>query len=160
MIKFTISEAIRARLRRVESRWTEVRDVNFNNFLRQVRGKVLAKVSGGSAALLNVKTGRLRDSIQIEGRTRVGGVTKGAVFAQDPQPYFYAHEKGHPSPYAIIATNARALRWMQEGKVRFAKQVTHPPIPAKRFFARTEEESRKSFRQLMQRAIDETLREP
>ena len=162
MLKFTVSNAdqLRARLERKQSRLHDVLGVAMNQFLRQIAGKLTRRMSG---ELLKKRTGGLVESITVSPARDEGNRIHGAVYippSSGPALYAGVHERGAASPWTILATKARALHYVTGGKEYFRKMVTHPPLPAKRMFAGTEEESREEFRARMQAAIDEALREP
>lgn len=79
-----------------------------------------------SGQLLNRRTGKLSDSVRIEGVTVTdteidGGVTAGG----GPVTYAAALEYGS-KPHIIVPVKARALAFMIDGKQIFAMRVNHP----------------------------------
>ena len=79
------------------------------------------------------RTGALRNSIQAEPTTLVGDTIRGGVRAAAEYGIF-VHEgtKAHP----IVARRAKALRFVMNGRVVYAKSVQHPGTKPNRFFLR------------------------
>ena len=79
-----------------------------------------------SGQVLHAVTGRLRRSIQSE-VDMSGDVIVGKVYSAGDVPYAAIHEfGGRTAPHDIYPVKARALAFMQDGKMAFYKHVRHP----------------------------------
>jgi phage gpG-like protein len=79
-----------------------------------------------SGQVLNTVTGRLKRSIQSR-VTEDESLITGSVFSSGDVPYAAIHEfGGKTSPHDIVPVKAKALAFMMNGKMVFAKIVHHP----------------------------------
>lgn len=84
---------------------------------------VSGKLSG---QVLNVRSGRLRRSIQWD-RMRDAFKVIASVFSAGDVKYAGIHEfGGQTKPHLIMPKKAQALAFMMDGKQTFAKVVQHP----------------------------------
>jgi hypothetical protein len=160
MLKYTISgtDKLHTRLAAMPQRVHEVLTTGMNKFLEQIKGKLIRKMSG---ELLKKRTGTLVNSVTVAQARDEGNRIHGSVYIPEssgPALYARVHEGGAVNPWVIMSVKARALRFVMDGKVRFAKSVMHPPLPARRMFGSTEAESAQEFRERMKAAIEEALR--
>ncbi len=79
-----------------------------------------------SGDILQLRTGRLRDSIQWEVISNDAGITA-RVFSDGSVPYSKIQERGGTTPpHMIVVKNAQALRYEMSGGFRFSLHVHHP----------------------------------
>ena len=108
----------------------EQRDPDGNAWLPLSKNTVEYKQHKGSASSgspkILIDTGNLWNSISY----RVAGNT---VFVGSDRLYGTYHQLGRITPYTIKAKRAKMLRYWRAGKFRYAKQVTHPGYPARRW---------------------------
>lgn len=80
-----------------------------------------------SGQVLNVQTGALRRSIQIEPVQVSGYTARGAVYSSGDVKYAAIHEfGGRTPPHDIYPKQAQALAFAMGGETIFAKVVHHP----------------------------------
>jgi hypothetical protein len=94
---------------------------------QQFADAVRGNLQGG---VLEERSGKLLSTVmqepaQVSGEEVYGAVTAGG----DEAPYGIYFEKGGTGYYDIAPVNARALAFISEGQLIFAKMVHHPPIP-------------------------------
>ena len=113
-----------------------------------------------SGQVLKTVSGRLKRSIQSDVRTD-GEIVRGRVFSSGDVPYAGIHEfGGRTSPHDILPVKAKALAFMYNGKLTFAKIVHHPgSIMPERSYLRSSLDDKKSqiVTELTQ-AVTEALR--
>jgi hypothetical protein len=123
-----------------------------------------------SGQVLTPRTGVLRGSVNAIPATVEGTTITGAVEAAGG-PAFYGHffEKGTSDEssmfwgggrgYPIMAVKARALRFMIDGKVVFAKSVMHPPIIARPFMKPSLDENAANIESELRASVNEVINE-
>lgn len=79
------------------------------------------------------RTGALRNSIQAEPTTLVGDQIRSGVRVA-AEYGLYVHEG--TKPHAIVARRAKALRFVMNGRVVYAKSVWHPGTKRNPFLVR------------------------
>lgn len=113
-----------------------------------------------SGQVLNAPTGVLRSSIRaIPAKFEGTSITAAVEGAGGPAFYGAVHEFGGTHAYEITAVNARALRFMMNGKVVFAKSVMHPPLRQRAFMAPSLDEMAEEIRTELQETINEVMAE-
>ena len=121
------------------------------------------KLSGQTLAR---RTGILAGSVRtvpahVAGRTIQAAIQAGggpalyAKFFEEPG----VGGTGGTRAHTIMATRARALAFVTNGKQVFAKSVFHPEMAARPFLRPSLLENEASIRQQLQQAIDEALQE-
>jgi hypothetical protein len=110
--------------------------------------------------VLGVRSGKLRASIHAL-PTRISGTKIIGEVQQDPTVAMYGslHEHGVPHPWEIIATKQRFLRFLTDGKMRFAKSVSHPALPKRSFMQSSEDENRTRIFAELQKAVNDAVSE-
>jgi hypothetical protein len=98
---------------------------------------VTRRVLNRATVLTPVDTGRLRASLQMRVR-RVGSSTTGEVFTTTA--YAGAVHDGTKRATVIVPTRRKALRFVVDGKVVFAKRVVLPPRKGRPFLLRAVKE--------------------
>lgn len=108
--------------------------------------------------VLNMRSGNLFSSARAEPATLSGSEIVGAVRAGGSEaPYGIYHEEGGKGPYVIRASGASVLAFMSQGKMMFAKQVTHPTIQKRAWFEPAAAAMRTEMPVALQAAVDEVL---
>ena len=109
--------------------------------------------------VLRVQTGRLRNSIAIDTETRgnriLGRIGTNVVYGR-------LWELGGTIPgYTIVPRTAKALRFVIDGKVIFAKKVQMPPrvVKARPFIKPSLKEAEKDFEEFWTQAANNSIRE-
>jgi hypothetical protein len=116
---------------------------------------VTEKLSGNP---LHRRTGVLAGSVHAVPATATGTTVSGAVTgAAEPAQYGQAHEFGHDAEYPITAVNARVLHFVVGGRDAYARQITHPSIPALGWFSGTFQEFFPTMKPELQAALDKEL---
>src|SRR5882757_1810462 len=111
----------------------------------QLQVKIVTEKLSGQT--LKRQTGKLAGSIRAlptvtEGSKILGGVEG----AGGPAFYGAVHEYGGTAAYQIVAVRARALRFVMDGKVVFARSVIHPPAKVRAFMGPSLDESADTIR--------------
>src|SRR5258708_4124488 len=111
-----------------------------------------------SGQVLNRRTGVLAGSVRaipavLEGTKIVAAVEA----AGGPAFYGAVHEYGGSGAYPIVATRARALAFLMDGKKVFARSVMHPPAKVRPFMAPALEENAADIEAQLRVALDEEL---
>jgi hypothetical protein len=79
-----------------------------------------------SGQVLAVRSGKLRASLRKEVAQNAGNITA-RVYSDGSVPYSWIQEKGgKTSPHDIVVREAKALRFLMQGNIRFAAWVHHP----------------------------------
>ncbi len=107
-----------------------------------------------SGAVLNVRTGVLRESIRHQIQQSMDSIS---VKVGTDVPYARYQEEGVPHSWEIRPKSARALMFEVGGKTVFAQRVIHPPLPARSFLASTLEEMTPQIKADFEAAIRETV---
>lgn len=123
--------------------------VNFENYIQQ-RGDALvialrdrvnqidavlqrSVVANLSGAVLQIRTGKAVRSVEMIPAELNGDLITGAVQAGGgAAPYLKIQEEGSAGPYEIVPDRAKALAFMLNGRMVFARKVIHPGLPARR----------------------------
>jgi hypothetical protein len=132
----------------------------------QLQAKIVTEKLSGQ--FLNRQRGKLAGSVRAlptvqEGSKIIGGIEGGGSTAFYGK--FYELESAGGTPYrgtawTIMATKARALRFVVGNKVAFAKSVTHPPGVVKPFMSSTMTENEEMIRAELQAALEGELEKP
>lgn len=151
-------DALRERLNEKQSQLIAALTVKTSAILFQLQAKIQAKLSG---EILNVKTGALRASVNVQGPSVEGSVIRGSVGIPEGPTSGYAriHTLGHSGAYEIMSVKAKALAFMLDGKKTFAKRVWHPEIPARPLVHPTLDENREQVIQELGQAVADVLKE-
>ena len=100
--------------------------------------RIQQKVTG---ELLQQRTGKLARSIEMIPAAVNGDVIEGAVQGGGGTAlYAKFQEYGTSGPYEIAPNKVKALAFMLNGKIAFAKRVVHPGLPARSFMRSTFQE--------------------
>lgn len=111
-----------------------------------------------NGAMLQRRSGKLYDSVMIEASQVSGDEVVGAVSAAgDTAPYGVYFNAGGKGYYTIAPKNARALAFMGEGKMIFAKMVNHPPIPHLPWFDQEIPQAKQDMRDQINAGFNEVL---
>ncbi len=110
----------------------------------------LATTYAKTSALYKSHTYGLRNSISFG--TQLGATSAHAVMRASA-PYAAFVENG-TRPHTISANNKQALRFVQNGAVRFAKVVRHPGTKATHFMAKAQERATPLLERLMGEAVN------
>jgi hypothetical protein len=113
----------------------------FDSLLEQ-SGELMQRIMRDKAP---VRTGKLRDSIQI--RKGQNAVEVGPNLSAAPYASFVEFGTG---PHMIFPAGSRALRFEASGRTVFARYVRHPGTRGWYFIARTREEAYPQIRSLAQ----------
>lgn len=118
----------------------------------KLSGQVLHRRTGILAASVHAVTPQIDvANRQIRGRVQA---------AASPAEYGRYHEFGVPHSWAVVATRARALSFVMDGRQRFYKSVIHRSLPARSFMQSTLDESAAEIRASLQEAVNEELDKP
>ena len=113
-----------------------------------------------SGQVLHAITGRLRRSIHSS-VTSNGDTVTGKVFSSGDVPYAAIHEfGGRTAPHDIYSVKAKALAFMQNGKIAFYKHVRHPgsKIPQRSYLRSSLDDMRQHIIDEMKNAVEEALK--
>lgn len=119
-----------------------------------------------SGKMLNVQTGRLRDSIAVEKARETGSSIVAGVVGVSAPPHYgrlldipaVRGTGGVPHVWQIVATPRRALRFLNEGREVYAKSVFHPPLSMRQFMSSALSEDATRIKTALQQALDSELR--
>lgn len=118
-----------------------------------------AKITGEklSGQLLQQRTGKLIGSVRTMPVINTGAEIIGGVQAGGGPAYYAKFQNyGTAGPYVIKPLDPKGvLAFMVDGKMRFAKSVMHPGLPARNFMESTLDESEAGIRASLQNAVDE-----
>lgn len=113
-----------------------------------------------SGQMLVPRTGKLRASVHALETTIVGTSIRGTVAAAEGVAFYgQISEKGVPSMYEIAASKARFLKFIADGRERFAKSVTHPAMSPKPFMALSEQESAAHIYEELEKSVSDVTKE-
>jgi hypothetical protein len=119
-------------LKKIGPKIVSVLTVKVSALMLQLSSYVVARKLSGNP--LHRRTGILAGSVTTVPTTVSGGVIRGAVESSGGPAFYGAiHEHGGSRAYQIVATKARALRFVMNGKTVFAKSVIHPPAKVRAF---------------------------
>lgn len=165
MLQFSLEPTIKLyeALKRKGPRIAEVLRVKMDALLFQLGSKIVTTKLRGQS--LRWRSGTLARSVhvvpaQFQGAKLVGKVVAGdgpAFYGKFFEDQEHGGTGGVPHSWKIMATKARALRFMVDGKKRFAKSVVHPPLAEKAFMGPSENEFRSRYQKELQAAIDAEL---
>jgi hypothetical protein len=156
-INFVASEATIEAFRKKGGLIVRVLHGKISLLMRQLGAQVVQRVSG---KMLGVRSGRLRASITINPTVISGTRISGSVSAggEPLAPYALFVERGS-RVHQVLASRQNFLRFIADGKVRFAKAVTIPAIASKPFMALTQEENKQRIFTELEQAIAEVTKE-
>lgn len=109
-----------------------------------------------SGQVLKPRSGKLRGSIRVID----AAVSNATIFAEvlgggGLAPYGEVHEYGGKAPYVIVPKNRKALRFMMNGKIVFARKVIHPPLPERSFMRSGLDDMRAGITTSLQTTLDQ-----
>lgn len=112
------------------------------------------------AATVRANPAELEGAV-IRGSVEAGGprTTKRTLKSGAVVDYAAVQEFGISHSFEILPFNARALRFLMEGKVVFAKRVTHPGLEPRPYMRQSLEAAAPSITEDLQQAINEFLNE-
>ena len=116
------------------------------------------KLSSPGPTTLAPRTGKLRGSIRAL-PTELKRLCRKVEGAGGPAFYGTYHEHGIPHPWEIVATKARFLRFIADGKVNFRKSVTHKPLQVRSFMESSLTENQEKILGELNDAIREVVEE-
>jgi hypothetical protein len=117
------------------------------------------KLRGGNP--LHQRSGKLINSIRMIPATIEGHQVEGRVEGAGGVAWYgKIHEDGTFMAYEIVPLNKKALAFMLNGKMVFARRVVHPAFPPRPFMRPAAEEMHDEFITELQRTADETIRRP
>lgn len=155
ILKFSLAggqELVRT-LRAKPLRVYQVLSTKMNALLYQLSSYIASQKLSGQ--VLKRQSGILAASIRVIPATSQGGRIRGFVEGGGSSAFYgNFHEYGVNKSWAIIATKQRALRFMVDGKVTFAKSVVHGPLAARPFMSPSLAENQESIREQLQAALD------
>ena len=139
---------------------TEVQRALRNKVTSQtLRLEAYIKVNKLSGQVLHVRSGDLRRSIKskFEGS---GDTIRGEVVSEDVKYAGIQEYGGITAPHEITPVKAKALAFMQEGKMAFYKRVHHPgsKIPERSYMRSALAELQASMTEELRVAVIEALR--
>lgn len=133
------SERLIAEFRDAESRFAQTVLVKVNKLLAMIASRVTWRLSGNP---VHVRTGILRSSVRISPAQHLGDSIQGAVEAGDGPAFYGTFVERGSRPHQILATKARALAFMMDGRKVFAQRVFHPGVAPRWFMRDTADEIR------------------
>ena len=163
-IKITNKTEFQENLRTSVPRVLQVLRVKLNALLFLLQSKTVTEKLSGQ--MLKRRTGNLARSVRVSPAEIDGTRISGAVLAGGSTAFygkFYEDVAaggtgGVPHSWTIMATKARALAFMMDGKKVFAKSVMHPPLATRPFASSTLTEMSEQIRAELQAAADGELK--
>jgi len=136
-----------------------------NSLMMQLQSKIVRENLSGQ--MLRRRTGNLARSVRVErahveGRTIEAGIEAGGSTAFYGKFYEYKRAGGTggvPHSWVIMATKARALRFILDGKKVFAQSVRHPRLDARPFMSSAMLDMKPFIKEQLQQALDAELDE-
>jgi hypothetical protein len=139
MIEFNGTDvAFSTKLRNKSDEITEALLEKTNELSGKLVEKIVGKLSG---EVLQTRSGNLLESVQeVPAELVANEVVGGVVVGDEKAPYAEVQELGGEKAYKIVPVDKKALRFLLDNKEFFAKQVNHPPLPARSFVGSSLEE--------------------
>jgi len=129
-----------------------------NQLMSQLSAYIVSQKLSGQ--VLKRQTGRLAASVHPVFAKREAGVLVAGVESSAPPAFYgHVHEYGGSHAYAIVATKARALAFMMDGRKVFAQSVSHPPAKVRAFMGPSFEENKARIEAELLNALNEGIRE-
>lgn len=151
-------EGLLAALKNKGPRVVSVLRTKLDGLLFQLQAYVVGQKLSGQ--VLHRRTGILSSSVRVipasfQGTKIVGAIEAGGSAAM----YARVHEYGGTSAYEIIATKARALRFISHGKTIYAHGIMHPPARQRAFMRPALDENKEMIKSELQDALNKVIAE-
>ncbi len=151
---FQLLQALKAKGGRV----IEVLMTRSNALMFQLQSKIVSEKLSGQ--VLNRRTGVLSSSVvPIPASLDYPKIRFGIEAASGPAWYGKLFEEGGSRAYDILATKARALRFLREGRTVYARSVMHPPQAQRAFMKPSVEEFLPTIQSELNQAVRDVLNE-
>lgn len=146
------------RIRSKGPRLVQVLTVKLNQLMAQLSNYIVSQKLSGQ--VLNRRTGILAGSVHPVLASQAGTDLVAAVESSaPPATYGRVHEYGGTRAYPIVATKARALAFLMDGKKVFARSVTHPPAKERSFMRSSLLDMKAEIESELLESLDEGLKE-